>query len=134
MSGPTANITLARHPNRLIVTFSTSSLMAAVDQTAKKITIKHGAIPTLDMEQGRTMVFSTPDSNLQGSSPSRTLSIGSLFADPARAHVGSLRFMSCKLPREALMLKMRIIAGVEVAEILMLATGILLVAASVFAI
>ena len=42
--------------------------------------------------------------------------------------------MSCKLAREALMLKMRIIAGFEVAEILMLATGVLLVAAIVFAI
>jgi Cu/Ag efflux protein CusF len=35
-----------------------------VDQAAKKITIKHGPIPKLDMEQGMTMVFSTPDSNL----------------------------------------------------------------------
>jgi len=58
----------------------------------------------------------------------------SRVADPAREHVWSLRFVSCKLPREALMLKMRIIAGFEVAEILMLATGILLVAAIVFAI
>jgi len=55
-------------------------------------------------------------------------------ADPARAHVWSLRFMSCKLPREALMLKMRIIAGFEVAEILMLMAGVLLVAAIVFAV
>jgi hypothetical protein len=42
--------------------------------------------------------------------------------------------MSCKLPREAFMLKMRIIAGIEVAEILMLTAGVLLVAAIVLAI
>ena len=42
--------------------------------------------------------------------------------------------MSCKLPREAFMLKMRIIAGFEVAEILMLMAGVLLVAAIVFAV
>ena len=44
--------------------FAQSSLIAGqvvkVDQAAKKITI----IPKLDMEQGMTMVFSTPDSNL----------------------------------------------------------------------
>ena len=48
--------------------FAQSSLIAGqvvkVDQVAKKITIKHGPIPKLDMEQGMTMVFSTPDSNL----------------------------------------------------------------------
>ena len=48
--------------------FAQSSLIAGqvvkVDQAAKKITIKHGPIPKLDMEQGMTMVFSTPDSNL----------------------------------------------------------------------
>ena len=43
-------------------------------------------------------------------------------------------FLSCELRREALMLKMRIIAGFEVAEILMLTAGVLLVAAIVFAI
>jgi Cu(I)/Ag(I) efflux system periplasmic protein CusF len=48
--------------------FAQSSLIAGqvvkVDQVAKKITIKHGPIPKLDMERGMTMVFSTPDSNL----------------------------------------------------------------------
>jgi len=32
-----------------------------VDQSAKKITIKHGPIPKLDMDEGMTMVFAAPD-------------------------------------------------------------------------
>jgi Cu(I)/Ag(I) efflux system periplasmic protein CusF len=32
-----------------------------VDQPAKKITIKHGPIPKLDMDEGMTMVFAAPD-------------------------------------------------------------------------
>ena len=32
-----------------------------VDQAAKKITIKHGPIPKLDMEEGMTMVYAAPD-------------------------------------------------------------------------
>ena len=32
-----------------------------VDQSAKKITIKHGPIPKLDMEEGMTMVYAAPD-------------------------------------------------------------------------
>ena len=48
--------------------FAQSSLIAGqvvkVDHAAKKITIKHGPIPKLDIELGMTMVFSTPDSNL----------------------------------------------------------------------
>jgi Cu(I)/Ag(I) efflux system periplasmic protein CusF len=35
-----------------------------VDQSAKKITIKHGAIRKLDMDQGMTMVFLAPDPNM----------------------------------------------------------------------
>ena len=35
-----------------------------VDQSAKKITIKHGPIPKLDMDEGMTMVFSAPDPNM----------------------------------------------------------------------
>jgi Cu/Ag efflux protein CusF len=32
-----------------------------VDQSAAKITIKHGPIPKLDMDVGMTMVFAVPD-------------------------------------------------------------------------
>lgn len=32
-----------------------------VDQSAKKITIKHGPIPKLDMEEEMTMVYAAPD-------------------------------------------------------------------------
>ena len=32
-----------------------------VDQSAKKITIKHGPIPKLDMQEGMTMVYAAPD-------------------------------------------------------------------------
>ena len=32
-----------------------------VDQSAKKITIKHGPIPKLHMDEGMTMVFAAPD-------------------------------------------------------------------------
>jgi Cu/Ag efflux protein CusF len=32
-----------------------------VDKAAKKITIKHGPIPKLDMEEGMTMVYAAPD-------------------------------------------------------------------------
>jgi Cu/Ag efflux protein CusF len=32
-----------------------------VDQSAKKITIRHGPIPKLDMDEGMTMVFAAPD-------------------------------------------------------------------------
>jgi hypothetical protein len=56
------------------------------------------------------------------------------FFGRARTCLWSLHFLSCELRREALVLKMRIIAGFEVAEILMLATGVLVVAAIVFAI
>lgn len=42
-----------------------SSLIAGqvikVDQAAKKITIKHGPIPKLDMEESMTMVYAAPD-------------------------------------------------------------------------
>ena len=32
-----------------------------IDQSAKKITIKHGPIPKLDMQEGMTMVYAAPD-------------------------------------------------------------------------
>lgn len=35
-----------------------------VDQSAKKITIKHGPIPKLGMEEGMTMVFAAPDPSM----------------------------------------------------------------------
>ncbi len=35
-----------------------------VDESAKKITIKHGPIPKLDMDEGMTMVFAAPDPNM----------------------------------------------------------------------
>jgi Cu/Ag efflux protein CusF len=45
--------------------FAQSSLIPGqvvkVDQDAKKITIKHGPIPKLDMDEGMTMVFAAPD-------------------------------------------------------------------------
>lgn len=35
-----------------------------VDPSAKKITIKHGPIPKLDMEEGMTMVYAAPDPDM----------------------------------------------------------------------
>ena len=35
-----------------------------IDLAAKKITIKHGPIPKLDMDEGMTMVFAAPDSRM----------------------------------------------------------------------
>jgi Cu/Ag efflux protein CusF len=35
-----------------------------VDQSAKKITIKHGPIRKLDMDEGMTMVFVAPDPDM----------------------------------------------------------------------
>ncbi len=35
-----------------------------VDQSAGKITIKHGPIPKLDMDEGMTMVFAASDPNM----------------------------------------------------------------------
>jgi Cu/Ag efflux protein CusF len=35
-----------------------------VDQSAKKITIKHGPVPRLDIEEGMTIVYAAPDSNM----------------------------------------------------------------------
>ena len=35
-----------------------------VDQSASKITIKHGPIPKLDMDEGMTMVFAASDPNM----------------------------------------------------------------------
>ncbi len=48
--------------------FAQSSLISGqvvkVDAAAKKITIKHGPIPKLDMDEGMTMVFAAPDPNM----------------------------------------------------------------------
>lgn len=45
--------------------FAQSGLVAGqvikIDQSAKKITIKHGPIPKLDMQEGMTMVYAAPD-------------------------------------------------------------------------
>lgn len=41
-----------------------SGQVIKVDQAAKKITIKHGPIPKLDMEEGMTMVYAAPDPNM----------------------------------------------------------------------
>ena len=38
-----------------------SGQVIKVDQSAKKITIKHGPIPKLDMAEGMTMVYAAPD-------------------------------------------------------------------------
>jgi Cu/Ag efflux protein CusF len=35
-----------------------------VDQSAKKITIKHGPIPKLDMDMAMTMVYAAPDPSM----------------------------------------------------------------------
>jgi Cu/Ag efflux protein CusF len=35
-----------------------------VDQSTKKITIKHGPIPKLNMDEGMTMVYAAPDPNM----------------------------------------------------------------------
>ena len=35
-----------------------------VDQSAKKITIKHGPLPKLDMNEGMTMVYVAPNPNM----------------------------------------------------------------------
>ena len=35
-----------------------------IDRAAKKITIKHGPIPKLDMDEGMTMVFAAPDPSM----------------------------------------------------------------------
>lgn len=40
---------------------SASGQVIKVDQAAKKITIKHGPIPKLDMDQGMTMVYAAPN-------------------------------------------------------------------------
>ena len=48
--------------------FAQSSLIAGqvvkVDQSAKKITIKHGPAPKLDMTEGMTMVYVVSDPNM----------------------------------------------------------------------
>lgn len=41
-----------------------AGLVIKVDQSAKKITIKHGPIPKLDMDEGMTMVYAAPDPNM----------------------------------------------------------------------
>ena len=41
-----------------------AGLVIKVDQAAKKITIKHGPIPKLDMEEGMTMVYAAPDPSM----------------------------------------------------------------------
>jgi Cu/Ag efflux protein CusF len=38
-----------------------SGQVIKVDQAAKKITIRHGPIPKLDMEEGMTMVYAASD-------------------------------------------------------------------------
>lgn len=43
---------------------STAGQVVKVDQAAKKITIKHGPIPKLGMEEGMTMVFAAPDPSM----------------------------------------------------------------------
>ncbi len=51
--------------------FTQSSLIAGqvvkVDQSAKKITIKHGPAPKLSMDEGMTMVYAVSDPNLLSS-------------------------------------------------------------------
>jgi len=38
-----------------------AGVVIKVDQSAKKITVKHGPIPQLDMDEGMTMVYAAPD-------------------------------------------------------------------------
>ena len=51
--------------------FAQSSLIAGqvvkVDQSAKKITIKHGPAPKLNMDEGMTMVYAVSDPKLLSS-------------------------------------------------------------------
>lgn len=51
--------------------FAQSSMIAGqvvkVDQSAKKITIKHGPAPKLNMDEGMTMVYAVSDPNLLSS-------------------------------------------------------------------
>ena len=41
-----------------------SGQVIKVDSSAKKITIKHGPIPKLDMADGMTMVYAAPDPSM----------------------------------------------------------------------
>lgn len=41
-----------------------SGQVIKVDPAAKKITIKHGPIPKLDMDEGMTMVYAVSDPNM----------------------------------------------------------------------
>ena len=43
---------------------STAGQVVKVDQAANKITIKHGAIPKLGMDEGMTMVFAAQDPSM----------------------------------------------------------------------
>jgi Cu(I)/Ag(I) efflux system protein CusF len=42
----------------------TAGQVTNVDDSAKKITIKHGPIPKLDMNEGMTVVFAAPEPNM----------------------------------------------------------------------
>jgi Cu(I)/Ag(I) efflux system periplasmic protein CusF len=42
----------------------TPGQVTKVDQSAKKITIKHGPMPKLDMNESMTMVYAAPDPNM----------------------------------------------------------------------
>ena len=61
-------ITLSLGPQ---IGFAQSALISGqvvkVDQSAKKITIKHGPAPKLDMSEGMTMVYAVSDPNLLSS-------------------------------------------------------------------
>ena len=61
-------ITLSLGPQ---IGFAQSALISGqvvqVDQAAKKITIKHGPAPKLDMPEGMTMVYAVSDPNLLSS-------------------------------------------------------------------
>src|SRR5262249_48738975 len=48
-------------PTALAQSASASGQVIKVDPSAKKITIKHGPIPKLDMAEGMTMVYAAPD-------------------------------------------------------------------------
>ena len=56
-------LTLAGQP-AIAQSSMVSGQVIKVDPPAKKITIKHGPIPKLDMEEGMTMVYAAPDPDM----------------------------------------------------------------------
>ncbi len=60
----TLALVLATQTTAIAQTALIDGQVTKVDQSASKITIKHGPIPKLDMDQGMTMVFVVPDPSM----------------------------------------------------------------------